>query len=104
MNNVSCEKCQTYYAVEVREIKEAKGIVIQFFSCPNCKNSNVVSATNKVIRQKLQELRKARSFYEQATTHRSAKRRFEKYTQLHENVKRLMLPLIDEAKQSLNNS
>ncbi|MCY7430507.1 transglycosylase [Bacillus safensis] len=104
MNNVSCEKCQTYYAVEVREIKEAKGIVIQFFSCPHCKNSNVVSATNKVIRQKLRELRKARSFYEQATTHRSAQRRFEKYTQLYESVKRLMLPLIDEVKQRLNNS
>jgi len=104
MNNVLCEKCQTYYAVELREIKEAKGIVIQFFSCSHCGNSNVVSATNKFIRQKLRELRKARSFYEQATTHRSAQRRFEKYTQLNESVKHLMLPLIDEAKQRLNNS
>ncbi|MGY3218216.1 hypothetical protein [Bacillus altitudinis] len=67
MNDVLCEKCQTYYAVKVRETKEAKGIVIQFFSCPHCGKSNVVSATNKVIRQKLRELRKARSFYEQAT-------------------------------------
>ncbi|WP_144459421.1 transglycosylase [Bacillus pumilus] len=104
MNDVLCEKCKKYYAVEVKEIKEAKGIVIQFFSCPNCGNANVVSATNKTIRQKLRELRKARSFYEQATTHRSAQRRFEKYTQLHESVKRLMLPLIEDAKQRLNNS
>lgn len=104
MNDVLCEKCQKHYAVEVREKKEAKGIVIQFFSCPNCGNANVVSATNKIIRQKLRELRKVRTFYEQATTHRSAQRRFEKYTKLNESVKRLMLPLIDEAKQRLNNS
>lgn len=52
MNDVLCEKCQTYYAVEVRETKEAKGIVIQFFSCPHCGKSNVVSATNKALNKR----------------------------------------------------